>query len=58
LQGVQPLSVTIRASSATRQITNAWRLMWQGVAYNIRAIAPDERGVFLNLMAEADQSDA
>lgn len=57
LQGVQPLSVTIRASSSTQAISTAWRLIWQGVAYNIEAIAPDERGVFLNIMAKADNTD-
>lgn len=58
LQGVQPVSVTIRASSATRAISTAWRMVWQGVNYNIEAVAPDERGVYLNIMAKADQSDA
>lgn len=58
LQGVQPLSVSIRSSSVTRQITSAWRMVWKGVNYNVKSPpAPDERNVFLNFVAEADQSD-
>lgn len=58
LQGVQPVSVVVRSSTATRAITSAWRMMWQGVPYNIEAIAPDERRAFISIMAKADQSDA
>lgn len=58
LQGVQPYSVTIRDSTAARQITTAWRAVWGGRHLNIRAIAPDERGAFIDLMMEYGQASS
>jgi SPP1 family predicted phage head-tail adaptor len=58
LQGVQPVEITIRSSSATRPITSAWRAMWNGRPHNIRTVTPDERREFIAMVAEADQSDA
>lgn len=58
LQGVQPAELTVLADSDTRQITTAWRMVWNGAPYNIRAVAPDEAGAEIHILAEADQSDA
>lgn len=53
IQGHQPAEITVRLSSRTRPITNAWRALIDGQVYEIQAVAPDERRVFLNILAEA-----
>lgn len=53
IQGVQPAEITVRNNSQTRAVTNGWRALHDGRAYDIQAVAPDERRVFLNLLAEA-----
>lgn len=58
LQGRQPAELTVLADSGTRQITTAWRMVWNGTPYNIRAVAPDETRAEIYILAEADQSDA
>jgi head-tail adaptor len=58
LQGTTPVSVSIRYSSATKVIDNAWRMMWRGVPFNLKDVSPDPRRVFISILATADQSDA
>jgi head-tail adaptor len=53
IQGVQPAEITVRLSSQTKLITNGWQALSGGRAYDIQAVAPDERGAFLSLLAEA-----
>jgi SPP1 family predicted phage head-tail adaptor len=57
LLGIQPLAVTIRYSAAAAQITSAWRMVWQGRPYNIKAPpAADTARRWLSILAEADQT--
>lgn len=59
LQGVQPVEVTVLRDSRTRELTTAWRMLWNGVAYNIRAVTAAERvGAEIYILAEADGSNA
>ncbi len=57
LQGLQPVEVTVLRDSGTLEITSAWRMVWNGVPYNIQGVAPDERHHELHILAQADQSD-
>lgn len=57
LQGTTPVQVTIRYSSETSEITNAWRMVWKGVPFNIKSVSPDERRAYIAILATADQSD-
>jgi head-tail adaptor len=57
VQGLQPVEVTVLIDSDTRQINTAWRVLWNGVAYNVQALAPGEARDELNILAQADQSD-
>jgi SPP1 family predicted phage head-tail adaptor len=55
LDGRQPLIVTVRQSSDTRQITTDWRAtdIYSGDVLNIRSIAdPDDRGQWLEMLTE------
>lgn len=58
LQGLQPVEVTILRDSASRAVTPAWRMLWNGAPYNIQAVAPTEDRRELVVLAQADQSDA
>jgi SPP1 family predicted phage head-tail adaptor len=58
LQGTTPVSVSIRYSSVTKAIDNAWRMVWRGVNFDIKDVSPDRRRVFISILATADQSDA
>lgn len=57
IQGIQPIEVTLLADSATRQITNAWRLIWKGQTYNITAVAPTEDNADITMLAQADHTN-
>lgn len=59
LQGVQPVVLTVRASSQSRAITTEWRARetQSAVTYNIRAVTPDARGDFIDLLCEAGGAD-
>jgi head-tail adaptor len=57
LQGLQPLEVTVLRDSETLEITTAWRLLWNGTPYNIRAVVPSEDRREMAILAEWDQSD-
>jgi head-tail adaptor len=55
LQGVQPVTITVRSSSDTRQITSAWRAVDARDAsriYNIRTAVPTEKGDFVEMLAD------
>jgi head-tail adaptor len=58
LQGVQPIEVKVDSDPGTRLVDAAWRIVWKGAPHNIRAIAPDQAGKEISMLAEADQSDA
>lgn len=58
LQGQQPIQVTALATSRTRGVTEAWRILWNERPYNIRSIAPGEDRDEIVFLAEWDQSDA
>lgn len=58
LQGLQPVEVTVLRDSRTRELTTAWRVLWNGTPYNIQAVAPTEDRREIQLLAQADQSDA
>lgn len=56
LQGVQPVSVTVRLKAAAG-VDNAWRLVWRGVAYNIKTAVPSVDRQDLEILAQADHTD-
>ncbi len=56
MQGVQPVAVTCRLKAAPG-VDNAWRLVWRGVAYNIKTAVPSADRWDLEILADADQSD-
>ncbi len=57
LAGVQPSVVTVRADAATRGVTNAWRIVPDtGAPLNIRAVTPDERRVWLDILGDTGPS--
>lgn len=58
LQGIQPVEITVLSCAFTRDVTSAWRAVWKGQAYNIRAVTPGEGRDEIALLAERDQSDA
>ena len=55
LQGIQPVVVKVRSNSSTRRVTTGWRVrdVRNGVQYNIRAITPDERGFYIDMLCDA-----
>jgi head-tail adaptor len=61
LQGVQPVIITVRASSETRQIDSTWRAYdaENGIAYDIKSVAnTDEKNANLDIMATLGGPDA
>jgi SPP1 family predicted phage head-tail adaptor len=55
LQGVQPVTITVRASSDTRQIAPDWRAIDTRDAtkvYNLRTAAADEKDRFIEMLAD------
>lgn len=55
LQGVQPVTITVRSSSDTRQITPAWRAIDTRDAtkiYNLRTAVADEKNAFIEILAD------
>ena len=58
MQGIQLVEVTVPRDSATQEITSAWRMVWHGTPYNIQASTPSESRREMNILAQADQSDA
>jgi len=58
LQGSTPVEVTIRRSTASAAIDNAWRMLWRDVPFNIKDVGADEKRAYIVMLATADQSDA
>lgn len=54
LVGVQPLEIEVRADSATRLVTTAWRIknVRTNERYQIRAIAPHENRRWISMACE------
>lgn len=54
LAGRQPVMITVRYSSDAVQITTDWRArdVRSGDVYNLRAVAPDERKQWVEILAE------
>lgn len=53
LQGVQPYTLTVRSSTATRAVTPAWRVrnVRSGREYNIKTVVnSDERNAYLEML--------
>jgi hypothetical protein len=57
VQGLQPLEVAIPRDPDTMPITTAWRLLWNGAVYDIKAVAPTEDRSELAILAEANQTN-
>lgn len=55
LVGVQPVVITVRASNETREITTGWRArdLRSGAEYQIRAVTPDEKRQYIDIIAES-----
>jgi SPP1 family predicted phage head-tail adaptor len=54
LEGRQPVVLTLRRSSEALRITTGWRATdARGAIYNIRAVTPDEKRQFIDLLCEA-----
>lgn len=56
LLGLQPVAVTIRRSRASAAIDTGWRMLWNGQPYNLKTVVPDESRVWIEILAEADQT--
>ncbi len=59
LSGVQPVVITVRSSAATREVTTAWRARdaRSGATFNISAVTPDERGAYIDILAQSGGAD-
>lgn len=55
LQGTQTAVISLRNQPSLASVTTAWRAVdaRTGQTFNIRAITPDERGAFVDLLAES-----
>ena len=55
LQGVQPVVIKVRVSSRTTQIDTTWRArdVRAGTVFNIRAVTPDDKRAYIDLLAES-----
>lgn len=56
LAGKQPVVITVRSSSNTRQVTTEWRAVdtRKDTVYNIRSIVnPDEKNAFLDMECDS-----
>lgn len=55
IAGVQPVIVTVRSSTATRQVTTGDRAVnaRTGTPLDIKSVAPDETGTFIEILCEA-----
>jgi head-tail adaptor len=57
LVGLQPVGVTIHRTRNSRQITTAWRMIWEGQVFNIKTAVRSEDRAFINILAVADQTN-
>lgn len=55
LEGRQPVIITVRASSETRQVRTEWRIRdtRTGTEFNIRGITPTDDRRFIEILAES-----
>lgn len=55
LEGRQPLVITVRSSSETRQVETQWRIrdVRTGTVFQVKAINPTEDRRFLEILAES-----
>lgn len=55
LTGVQPVVIRVRSDSETRDVDTAWKIVdvRSLVAYNIRAVTPDEKRKYIEFLCEA-----
>jgi len=55
LEGRQPVVITVRASSETKQVRTEWRIRdtRTGTLYNIRGITPTDDRRFIDILAES-----
>lgn len=55
LQGVNPIKIVVRASTQTRTITSAWRVLHvvTGARYNIRSVVPQPDREWIWLVCES-----
>lgn len=53
--GVQPVIITVRASTETRQVSTGDRAVntRNGTPLDIKSVAPDEVGAFIEILCEA-----
>lgn len=58
IQGVQPVEITVLNDSATRDITTAWRALWNGQIFDIEAIAVSEDRRERVILAQSKQTNA
>lgn len=59
LTGVQPYTMTVRSSAATRQVSPAWRAVNKrtGVTYNIKTcVNADERNAYIEMLVVAGEA--
>lgn len=58
LQGVQPAVITVYRDANVDQVTNGWRAVSrEGRVFDIKSVAPQENGVFVDFTAEANGTD-
>lgn len=59
LSGVQPYVLTVRRSSASLQVTTAWRArdVRTGKVYNIRTVEPSSDKVSISMLVEEGVAD-
>lgn len=55
LEGRQPLIITVRSSSETRQVQTQWRIRdaRSGTVFQVKAVNPTEDRRFLEILAES-----
>jgi head-tail adaptor len=55
LEGVSPIVLTVRSGEETRQITSGWQARNErtGEQFQIRAVTPDEKTAWIDLLCES-----
>lgn len=54
LTGVNPVEITVRSDSSTREVTEAWKIVDTRTlqAYQVRSVIPDERRKYIKFLVE------
>lgn len=54
LTGVNPVEITVRSDSSTRDVDESWKVVNTRTlqAYNIRSVVPDERRKYIRIIVE------